>query len=186
MFFGDQFFQAEQQQWEENRHLMEMVEEDVEVHPTAEGVEQPPYYGITLILHKPPQVEKSGQRGQSRLKNQQRRHQMRQKAIWKWQGQPEKRAEKQIEAVRTDKVGSKVGIPVPEDVSGAHRIVGKHVERDLLHVKIPLIDKIAPVMDDEGDKDQSGGEERKKKCLRRQAPVFMGKRWSLYCHNKLP
>jgi len=85
---------------------------------------------------------------------------MGQPVIWKGQGQPEKGAEQHIEAVGTDKVGAKVGIPVPEYVTGAYCIVSKHVERDLLHIKISVIDEIAPVINDEGDKNQGSDQKR--------------------------
>ena len=152
----DQLLKPDEQERKEDDRLMEVVEEDVVDGEPGKGVKQPAEDGIIALLHKPLEVEGAGEGGAGVLEDEQRSHQMGDEGGGEGQGQPEKRASEQVEAVGADKVGAQVGIPVPEEIPGPHRLVGELIERDLLDVKIPVKEKVPLVPDDEREKDDGG------------------------------
>lgn len=73
---------------------------------------------------------------------------------------PEKGRKDQIKAVRADKIGAEVGLPVPEEVSVADHVVRMTVKRNLLNVEIPQKYKIAAVINHQWDKDSARQQQR--------------------------
>ncbi len=148
------FIQRPEQQREKDDRLVKMVEKDVVNRKAGERVQQRADDRIVRVPHVPPQPDVGGQRGAAEFQNQQRAHQVRHHPARERDGQPEKRAAQQVERVRADKIRAEVGRGAPAPVAAAHGVVAHLVEGDLLHVEVPVKQKIAVVEKDERQKEQ--------------------------------
>jgi hypothetical protein len=126
-------------------YIKKMVEEKVINAISAECVKKSANNREAFVFNKTCNVKISGYGACHELKNEKRSHKIGHHRSFKRKGQPEKRAEKKIERIGTDEVYSKVGVPIPTDLSACNKFVGMHIKRNLLAVIISVICKNSAV-----------------------------------------
>lgn len=68
------------------------------------------------------------------------------------------RAAKEIEGIRTYKVGPQVRIPIPKNIAAFYRLISQNIKRYLLAIVISYIEKISLVLNYVRDKKGKGRE----------------------------
>ena len=89
----------------------------------------------------------SCERSTGKFQHEQRSHQIGYNLAWEYKRKPEERTSEHIKTVRAYEIGAQVGVPVPIDISGPYSVMGKAVKRNLLYIKIPIIQKKSAVKD---------------------------------------
>ena len=157
--------QGRQQQGEKDNGLVEMVKEDVVNGKAGKGVQHRANQGGVRAFGVAVEVDIACQGGAGEFEDQQRPHEILDPLRGKGNGQPEEGTAQQVKAVRANEVGSQVRQVAPAQVAGADGVVGQTVKGNLLHVKVPVEEKPAPIHHKKGDEHQKRQPQAQEKGL---------------------
>ena len=119
-----------------------MVEKDVIDAVAAERIKKSADESKAFVFDKTGKIEIGRKSGGTEFQNEKWRHEIGDSFRRKGKRQPEERTEQQIKRVGADEIRAEVGRRAPENVALADGVVRHLIERDLLDVKIPVIDEI--------------------------------------------
>ena len=120
-----------------------MVEEDVINRKSRKGIHKRAEHSVILVFHKAGYICVGRKACKRKFQDKKGSHKVGNKIVGERNGQPEKRAAQQIETVRADKIGAKIGAEAPADVEITHGGVSQFIKRNLLSVEIAVKYKIA-------------------------------------------